>query len=40
MTSANGGHYAGQYPRDGWVDNLEPYYFFFYSETLSEGNNK
>ena len=24
MTSANGGNYAGQYPCDGWVDNLEP----------------
>ena len=24
MTSANGGIYAGQYPCDGWVDNLEP----------------
>ena len=24
MTSANGGNYARQYPRDGWVDNLEP----------------
>ena len=23
MTSANGGTYAGQYPCDGWVDNLE-----------------
>ena len=24
MTSANGATYAGQYPCDGWVDNLEP----------------
>ena len=24
MTSANGGIYAGRYPCDGWVDNLEP----------------
>ena len=24
MTSANGGTYAGRYPCDGWVDNLEP----------------
>ena len=24
MTPANGGTYAGQYPCDGWVDNLEP----------------
>ena len=24
MTSANGGTYTGQYPCDGWVDNLEP----------------
>ena len=24
MTLANGGTYAGQYPCDGWVDNLEP----------------
>ena len=24
MTSANGGTYAGQYPCDGWVDDLEP----------------
>ena len=23
-TSANGGTYAGQYPCDGWVENLEP----------------
>ena len=23
MTPANGGTYAGQYPCDGWVDNLE-----------------
>ena len=26
MTSANGGTYAGQYPCDGWVENLEPTY--------------
>ena len=24
MTSASNGTYAGQYPCDGWVDNLEP----------------
>ena len=24
MTLVNGGTYAGQYPCDGWVDNLEP----------------
>ena len=24
MTSANDGAYGGQYPCDGWVDNLEP----------------
>ena len=24
MTSANGGNYTGQYPSDGWIDNLEP----------------
>ena len=23
MTPSNGGTYAGQYPCDGWVDNLE-----------------
>ena len=24
MTLVNGGTYAGHYPCDGWVDNLEP----------------
>ena len=24
MTSAKGGTYAGQYPFDGWIDDLEP----------------
>ena len=24
MTSANGGTYSGEYPCDGWADNLEP----------------
>ena len=24
MIPANGGTYAGQYPCDGWIDNLEP----------------
>ena len=35
MTSAKGGNYAGQYPCDGRIDNLEPTLLitFFFSES-------
>ena len=39
MTSAKGGTFAGQYQRDGSVDNLEPTPFIHMVDFLFYGNN-
>ena len=39
MTSANGRMYAGQYPFDGWVDNLESTLLIAANCFLTEGHN-
>ena len=39
MTSANCGNYAGQYPCDGWVDNLELTLVIKVASFLIQGHN-